>query len=370
MDVLMGEVLDLQRVWSAQNTTEMKRRGVVVRKELSAQLAAHVEAIAETLGTPVEDVGIEGRDGTGLKTEIPWTRVFSQDRSPSATTGWYIVYLFSSSGDRVYLSLNQGTTVWTGTDFAPRKPEELRARVVWARPLIAASASARNDLVQNIDLQARKSHLGAGYEAGNVVAIEYLRDRIPDQETLIADVLFMTSLLAEVYRGEATALHIPGEAAPEVLETVEVAARAAGRRTRPSKGARGQGFRLTVDERRAVELRAVRMATDYFEAQGWEVKDVGAKESFDLLLSRGEERLHAEVKGTTSEGGQVVLTRAEVERQRALAPHNALVVVHSIDLDRTSALAVATGGVLSCTSPWTIEENDLTVVSYLYTTGL
>ncbi|MFJ1932692.1 MrcB family domain-containing protein [Kitasatospora sp. NPDC088160] len=370
MDVLLGEVLDLQQVWSAKNTPEMKRRGVVIRKELASQLVAHLDAIAQTLGLSTGEVGVEGRDGTGLKTEIPWTRVFARGLSPSATSGWYIVYLFSSSGDRVYLSLNQGTTVWTGTDFAPRKPEDLRARVAWARPLVATKAGARSDLARDIDLQARKSQLGTGYEAGNVLAIEYQRDRIPDRETLIADVLFMTDLLAEVYKGEANAPHIPGEAAPEVLEAIEVAAKTAGRRTRSSRSARGQGFRLTVEERRAVELHAVLMATEYFQGQGWEVKDVGAKESFDLLLSRGGGRLHVEVKGTTSEGGQVVLTRAEVERQRILAPHNALVVVHSIELDRTAKPVTASGGTLHCTSPWTIEEADLTVVSYLYSTGL
>ncbi|MBB6122061.1 hypothetical protein FHS13_004046 [Nocardiopsis algeriensis] len=30
------------------------------------------------------------------------------------------------------------------------------------------------------------------------------------------------------------------------------------------------------------------MSTAYFEAQGWSVKDVGATESYDLLLKRGD----------------------------------------------------------------------------------
>ncbi|MET7797052.1 protein NO VEIN domain-containing protein [Streptomyces decoyicus] len=96
------------------------------------------------------------------------------------------------------------------------------------------------------------------------------------------------------------------------------------------------------------------------------MKDVGAKESHDLHLSRGDERLHVEVKGTTSEGTQVILTRAEVERQRELAPANALVVVHAITLDHTAQPPAATGGVLQCTSLWSIAEDDLTVVSYSY----
>ncbi|WUV90284.1 DUF3883 domain-containing protein [Streptomyces canus] len=103
-------------------------------------------------------------------------------------------------------------------------------------------------------------------------------------------------------------------------------------------------------------------------AQGWKVKDVGDKESFDLLLTQGERRLHVEVKGTTSAGRQVILTRTEVEKQRMYYPDNALVVVHSIDLDRTQEEPAASGGVLHCTSPWEVEDEHLTVISYAYRT--
>lgn len=42
----------------------------------------------------------------------------------------------------------------------------------------------------------------------------------------------------------------------------------------------------------------------------------------------------------------------------------------SIELDRTVEPVVATGGVLPCTSPWAIEEETLTVISYIHRTGL
>ncbi|MFI7038402.1 MrcB family domain-containing protein [Microbispora rosea] len=367
MDELFKEALDLQHEWSAQNTSAMKRRGVVVRHELPAQLREHVDALASAMGVPANDLGIEGKDGTGLKTEIPWIRVFSRERSPSATSGWFVVYLLSATGDRVYLSLMQGTTVWNGSDFTPRKPAELRARVDWALPLIAGRATGRDDLVREIRLHARKSQLGAGYEAGSVVALEYERDNIPDSKILAQDLIFMVELLSDVYEAEASSPYVPGNRAPEVLEALEAAAMTAGRRGGRLKR---QGFRLSAEERRAIELYSVRMATDYFEAQGWSVTDVGERESYDLLMTKGAERLHAEVKGTTSTGGEVVLTRAEVETQRSLSPHNALVVVHSIVLDRSTTPPTVSGGTLRCASPWTIEEDDLTVVSYLYRTGL
>lgn len=345
----------------------MQRRGLLIRREIPDRLRSNIEDLADALEVTSHEIDVEGRDGTGLKTEIPWVRVFSREASPRATSGWYVVYLFSSGGDRVYLSLNQGTTVWTGKDFTPRKPQELEVRVKWAHPHVSTLAAQRADLKREIRLDARKSHLGDGYEAGNVAALEYRPSELPDASTLLRDLLFMTRMLGELYKAEQTAAYVPGDTPPEVIEAEEGAAKAARRRSRPAKG---QGIRLTVEERQAVERHSVTKATEYFQAQGWTVKDVGAKESYDLLLSRGDERLHVEVKGTTSRGEQVVLTRAEVEAQRGLAPRNALVVVHSIELNRTGTTPTAEGGTLSCTTPWHVKEEDLTVVSYVYRTGL
>lgn len=367
----MGNVLDLQAAWTASNTDEMRKRGVHIRQDLPALLKEHSSELADALGVTVEDLEVEGRDGTGLKTEIPWVRVFGREQSPSATTGWYVVYLFSAAGDRVYLSLNQGTTVWTGGDFKARKVEDLRARVGWARPFLAQRMAGRTDLHEEIVLDAR-TPLGRGYGPGNVVAIEYSREALPSQQLLLTDLLYMLGLLRTVYGAERLAPHIPGDPTPEVLEAEQGAAVVAGRRSRgvPRPGRSGQGFRLTAGERRAIERHSVHMAAVFFEGLGWSVKDVGDRESFDLLLTRGEERLHAEVKGTTSAGHEVILTRAEVEKQRRYYPANALVVVHSIALDRTAEEPVASGGVLHCTSPWEIADEDLTVISYAYRTAV
>lgn len=365
MDKTLIKILDLQQQWSAANTEAMKNRGILVRKVLPEQLRRHVASLATALGVPESEVGVEGRDGTGRKTEIPWTRVHLPLRSPSATTGWYLVYLFSATGERAYLSLIQGTTRWTGVAFAPRSPHELAERVAWARPLLKDLLAERDDLVEVIELQGVKSKLSEGYEAGNVIAIEYDRHAMPTEATLIEDLRFMARLLFAIHRGEDTASHVPGEVPAEVLDATVAADMTAGRR----RAARGQGFQLSSLDRRALESHSVGMATSHFEAKGWTVKDVGAKESYDLFLKRGNERLHVEVKGTTSEGRQVLLTRAEVERQRELAPENALVVVHSIRLDRSVSPPTASGGVLRCTSPWKIAEEDLTVVSYIYRPG-
>lgn len=369
VDDLLGKVLDLQGAWTAANTDEMKTRGVHIRQELPGFLRVYETELADALGVAVGELGVEGRDGTGLKTEIPWVRVYGTDQSPSATTGWYVVYLFSATGKRVYLSLMQGTTVWNGGEFKQRKVEDLRARAGWALPVIAEQVATRPDLKRDLRLDATTT-LGRGYGPGTVVAFEYSRDALPSQDVLLADLRYMLGLLRRLYEAERLAPHIPGDPAPEVLEAEQGAAKAAGRR--PRKGARplkpGQGYRLSAEERRAIERHSVDMATEFFQAQGWNVKDVGDRESYDLLLTKAGRKVRAEVKGTTSAGLDVILTRAEVEKQRQYHPNNALVVVHSITLDRSGEKPVASGGTLHCTSPWSVEEEDLTVISYAYRT--
>ncbi|MCC8480905.1 DUF3578 domain-containing protein [Streptomyces globisporus] len=366
MDELLSEVLDLQKVWQAKNTKEMQRRGVVVRTEIRDWLRQHAEALAIALGVPLDDVGVEGKDGAGQRAEVAWTRVFSKSRTPSATEGWYIVYLFSGDGERVYLSLMQGTTEWIAGELKAREPAALKKRIDWARPLIEHVADERADWLTEIRLNAR-SKLGKGYEPGTVLAIEYRRDAMPNSDVLREDLLFMARLLGLLYKAADDATHIPGDLPVEVREATQSAAVAANRRT-ARKG--GQGFLTTAAERKAIEDRSVLLATKHFQAQGWTVKDVGASKPYDLHLTRGEEKLQVEVKGTTSDGNQVILTRAEVEWQRRFAPHNALVIVHSIGLDRSAKPVKATGGILHCTSPWTIEEDTLTVISYIHRTGL
>ncbi|MEU8787888.1 DUF3578 domain-containing protein [Streptomyces sp. NPDC048643] len=117
----------------------MQERGVVIRQQLPDLLRADGARLSDALGVSLDELGVEGRDGTGLKSEVPWVRVFGREQSPSSTIGWYVVYLFSASGQRVYLSLNQGTTIWTGGVFKPRRLEDLQARAVghgrsWQKP--------------------------------------------------------------------------------------------------------------------------------------------------------------------------------------------------------------------------------------------
>ena len=104
----------------------------------------------------------------------------------------------------------------------------------------------------------------------------------------------------------------------------------------------------------------------HLRGQGWDVADVSGDESFDLKCRRRNEELFVEVKGTTSLGEQVVLTRNEVNLHRERFPHNALAVVSLIELRQEAGAWMASGGELRFITPWEIEEEALGPLTFRY----
>jgi hypothetical protein len=126
----------------------------------------------------------------------------------------------------------------------------------------------------------------------------------------------------------------------------------------------GQGYSSFSSRRKAIEARAMLKATDYYTRRGWTVTDVSAKRSYDLRCTRGSERLHVEVKGTTSNGDAVLLTRNEVEHARGAFPHVALFVVANIRVSGDPPRA--TGGRVQRKEPWDIAQGQLTPLAFEY----
>ena len=113
------------------------------------------------------------------------------------------------------------------------------------------------------------------------------------------------------------------------------------------------------------------MARDHFEKElGFATEDVGATQSYDIHATKGHQVIKIEVKGTTTNGAAVVLTRNEVNLHRAEHPNNALAVVRNIALDHSGDQPVAHGGELVLVMPWTIDEAGLSAIAYDYTAGL
>jgi Domain of unknown function (DUF3883) len=150
-------------------------------------------------------------------------------------------------------------------------------------------------------------------------------------------------------------------ATPEVVRAEAAVAEAAGRTSSRS----GLGFQLDQRVKVAVEVHAMNAATACYE-HNFQVRDVHSRESFDLMcLAPGVEK-HVEVKGTTTSGSAVVLTRNEVEHARSY-PDVALFVLADIVVERTEEGGiVASGGRMIVHDPWVVDDDALQPIGYKY----
>jgi hypothetical protein len=359
MQTELRRVLELQSLWSSKRTPEMGERGELIRNRIPEQLRSYEVKLSSAVGVPVSDFFVEGRDGTGRKTRVPWVRFCSQERSPSATEGFYVVYLWSFDGGAVYLSLIQGTTDFRDGEFVRKPLDVLASRVKWARNILAGSLMTRSDLSELALEDLGEASLGRGYELGNVASIRYAPNAIPNDEHLLADAVDFAEALGQLYGAHART-PLPDEI-PELAALENAVDEAAGN----ARNTRGAGFRQNKEERDLIEKYAIKVAEAYYVKRGWKVRTVGAP--YDLGLTRGSERWTVEVKGTSSMGESVVLTAGEVKHHAKAHPNNALVVVRGIVLDRSTSPPGVTGGVLYERQPWNIDDDALSTIAYKYT---
>lgn len=124
-----------------------------------------------------------------------------------------------------------------------------------------------------------------------------------------------------------------------------------------------QAFLADAKLRRAVEQHAVDAAEAALEAEGYEVKDVGATHPFDLRAIRNDQELHVEVKGTTTAGEAVFLTKNEVLHHQQHGHGSALFVLRDIEVVGPTEVR---GGTSQWYRPWVIDPDALTPTQYRY----
>ena len=130
----------------------------------------------------------------------------------------------------------------------------------------------------------------------------------------------------------------------------------------------GQGFGLSSSARLALERHSMDRATCYFANLGWRaITDVSKNRCFDLLCQRDDDELRVEVKGTTSAGDRILLTRNEVTHARRVFPRVALYVLADVQLaSLDSSLVEARGGTEIIRHPWDIRSGILQPIAYQY----
>jgi hypothetical protein len=131
-----------------------------------------------------------------------------------------------------------------------------------------------------------------------------------------------------------------------------------GTRTR-----KGQGFEREQAVRQAVEERAMVAAEQHYAAAQWtterrEHDNVG----YDILCTKGTERLFVEVKGTRGDGSQVIITKKEAAHAHEYSKQTELFILYQIELDNIEA-----SGKVRIISEWDpIASGSLTPITYFW----
>lgn len=199
----LDAVLSLQPKWTANSTPTMKQRGELIRKNVPHILRELVGGIRHEIA----DLNVEGKDGVGAKSKVPWVRLFSISNSPRATSGLYVVFLFSFDGSAVFLSLNQGVLGTPNTSKLYDEKPSLAKKVKKLRHYLQGLGVELRGLDEVIALNDPGGK-GEAYEAGNIFAIKYSRAAMPEDDHIAKDLARMLSLLKVLYGAdEATTEH-------------------------------------------------------------------------------------------------------------------------------------------------------------------
>lgn len=340
-------VCELQPKYSSSNTPEMQERGNLIRSDLTQELRGRLRDLSRAFDPLFDDLAVEGSDGIGRKTEAPWVRLYSKAMSPTARAGFYVVVHFSADGSAVFVTIGCGSTIWSGGDLRPISDEQLKAKTSWARSVVEQHWGTLAPFTDAIALGAR-APLPRTFEKATAFA-----RRIPVESIDSTDLDGLLFTCAERLSAIYLAQIEQRDVAPGDQDALELAAIVKPLRHRT----RAQGIGLTASERRAVELRAMLLATQFLESEGFTCDDKSAAESFDILARRGGQALKIEVKGTTSDlCGSVLMTRNEVELHRREKGRTGLLIVSRIQLDRSGAIPSALGGVVEAMLRWDIDQ--------------
>lgn len=344
---IIKRICEIQPKYSSSNTPEMQERGTLIRSDLTHELRGRLSELSRAFDPLFDDLAVDGSDGIGRKTEAPWVRLYSKTMSPTPREGFYIVIHFSADGAACFFTIGCGGTVWSGGDLRPISDEQLKAKTSWARSVIEQRWGTLMPFTDVIDLRAR-ARLPRTFEKATAVARQISAESIDDFD--LDGLLFAAAeRLSAIYLAQLDQRdQAPGDQDALAITTI----------VKPLRlRMRAQGIGLTALERKAVELRAMLLATRFLQSEGFTCDDKSAVESFDIFARRDGKALKIEVKGTISElCDSVLMTRSEVELHKREKGTTGLLIVSRIQLDRSTAMPSASGGVVEAFMNWDIDE--------------
>lgn len=155
-----------------------------------------------------------GTIGAGVWTKTPWIAVLDKKINATMQEGVYIVYLFSSDMERVYLTLNQGVTNYRDNHGKKETIIYLESTAEKIRKYFdPQKVTLDNDIIldgtDNADL----------YEKGTIAYIEYKKGQIPTEEELLQDLEYFISVYKDYANSILSSKINNQETIPEIKES-------------------------------------------------------------------------------------------------------------------------------------------------------
>ena len=142
------------------------------------------QAVREVLQAKFSQYIVGASPGKGRWAEVPWIAVFDPAITDSATSGFYVVYLFSAATNDLYLSLNQGTTA-VRAEFKAKALEILRDRAKFMRARLGNNGPFTSTPIA----LGSSATLPSDYEAGHVIGKRYDAAQLPSEHQLTVDLV-------------------------------------------------------------------------------------------------------------------------------------------------------------------------------------
>ncbi|EOG1983175.1 DUF3427 domain-containing protein [Proteus mirabilis] len=128
-----------------------------------------------------------------------------------------------------------------------------------------------------------------------------------------------------------------------------------------------QGRVTDIKKRKAIELYAMNKAKEDYKKQGFKVIDTSSNSPYDLECHKNNTFRRVEVKGTTTEGDAVYVTRNEVLSAHSAECETDLYIVNNIDIFlQKDGNYYADGGLVNIIKNWKPEEKCLEATVYRY----
>lgn len=161
---------------------------------------------------------VNASPGKGNWAHVPWVSIFDPAITTSARNGYYPVFLFSSKGSRLYLSLNQARFE-VKEEFGNQYKEVLSSRAEVARGLL------RNFVTESLyegylNLES-EDELPIGYSVGNILSFEYQSESLPPDEVIVSDIHKILSLYRTYIALRSGNIDSDNEEIPEEISSGE-----------------------------------------------------------------------------------------------------------------------------------------------------